>query len=268
MKKFEFVPEGIGECSVTAWIHTQSDIDAEQVKYPAIIICPGGGYFNVAPREAEPVAKPYFAAGYNTFILKYSTGDKAKNFNPLCQLASTIAHIRKFADKLNTAKDRIAVCGFSAGGHLAASLGTLHNKPEFLKRFGRSEYIRPEAIILCYPVITSDEYAHEGSIQRVSGAEVGSDSYAWFGLDGHVDAHTPPMFLWHTAADTTVPVENSMKMCMALSRAKIPFEYHVFPEGRHGMSVCTQEVNTPCEYNARWVEWSIKWLKHQYQDKC
>jgi len=274
MKVFDFIPEGIGECNVTAWIHTYQKAGVEQQLHPAIIICPGGGYVNVSAREAEPVAKPYFAAGYNTYILTYSVGEKAKSFYPLCQLAATIAHVRNHASEWNTAADQIAVCGFSAGGHLAASLGTLYDEPEFLTAFDQqvnysedttSEKqqkcsIRPDAMILGYPVITADEYAHQGSIEKVSDAEPGSERYAWFGLDKHVDGQTPPVFLWHTAADEVVPVENSLKMCLALSHAKVSFEFHVFPEGEHGMSVCTEEVGTPSEYNARWMEWSIEWL--------
>lgn len=167
MRVFEFFPEGIGECSVTAWIHTYRGPENQQRFYPAIIICPGGGYNYVTVREAEPVAKPYFAAGYNIFMLNYSVKDKAKDFYPLCQLASTIIHIRKYADEWNTAGNRIAVCGFSAGGHLAASLGTLYNESKFLEALRRRrpdltednllESIRPDAMILGYPVITSDE---------------------------------------------------------------------------------------------------------------
>lgn len=218
-------------CSKSAWLHVEHD--TREVSHPAIIICPGGGYNHVSGREAEPVARPYFEAGYNTFILTYSVGEKAKDFTPLCQLAATMAHICEHAQAWNTDPQKIAVCGFSAGGHLAASLGTLYKESafweEFNRRVKRSEgycesKIRPDAMILCYPVITADEYAHEGSIKKVSGAEVGSENYLWFGLDQHVDGQTPPTFLWHTAADSCVPVENSLKMCLALSKAKVPFE--------------------------------------------
>ena len=264
MDVFEFIPEGTKECKITAWIHSCLGIETERELRPAVIICPGGGYGHVSAREAEPVACPYFSVGYNTFILTYSVGEKAKNFNPLCQLASTIAHIRAHAEELSTAGNQIAVCGFSAGGHLAASLGTLYNEPEFLRMFGRADYIRPDAMILGYPVITSDEYAHKDSIESVSGAAKGSEKYTWFGLDRHVNEQTPPTFLWHTASDQLVPVENSLKICLALSNAKVPFEYHVFPKGGHGMSVCTEEVGTPSKYNARWMEWSIEWLNQVF----
>ena len=266
MRTFEFVPEGTTGCSVKAWIHDQNNSEELiQRIHPAIIICPGGGYSFVSDREGEPVAKAYFAAGYNTYILTYAVGDVAKNFVPLYQLASTIAEIRKHSDDWFTAKDKIAVCGFSAGGHLAASLGTLFNEEKFLQVYGKTEDIRPNAMILGYPVITADEFAHVGSIEKVSGAEKNSEEYAWFGLNEHVDDKTPPTFIWHTAEDTVVPVENSIKMIMALSEAKVPFEYHVLPKGCHGMSVCTREVGTWSPYNARWVEWSITWLNTLFE---
>ncbi len=263
MKIFEFIPEGVQDCSVTAWLHGTegfTEMAGYAYKRPAMIICPGGGYNMTSEREAEPVAKCYFAAGYNTFILRYAVGEMAKDFRPLCQLASAIAEVRKRAEEWYIAKDKVAVIGFSAGGHLAGSLGTLFNEDRFLKIFGREDDIRPNAMILAYPVITADEYAHTGSICNVSGAEIGSDDYRWFGLDRHVDAQTPPTFLWHTAEDTCVPVENSLKMAAALSAAKVPFEMHIFPEGNHGLSVCNIEVNSQYIYNARWMEWSIKWL--------
>lgn len=260
MKVFQFVPQGTTGCGVRAQLHEQNSEEIRQRIYPAVIICPGGGYEFVSEREAEPVARAYFAAGYNTYILTYSIGEAAKDFVPLSQLAATIVDVRKNADAWFTAKKKIAVCGFSAGGHLAASLGTLFNEEQFLEVFGKNEDIRPDAMILGYPVITADEFAHVSSIENVSGTKKGSNEYEWFSLEKHVDAQTPPTFLWHTAADNLVPVENSLKFAMALSVAKIPFEYHVVPKGGHGMSVCTYEVGTPSSYNARWMEWSITWL--------
>ena len=147
-------------------------------------------------------------------------------------------------------------------------MGTLFNEEKFLKVFGRTDNIRPDAMILGYPVITSDEYTHVESLENVSGSKKGSDAYFWFGLDQHVDAYTPPTFMWHTAEDATVPVENSLKMSAALSAAGIPFELHVLPKGAHGMSVCTKEVgeNTKTSiYNARWTKWCIEWLNAQFE---
>lgn len=259
---FDFIPENTESCCVKAWIHsTNESAEMRQRMYPAIVICPGGGYQLVSDREAEPVAKPYFAAGFNVFILYYSVGEYAKNFTPLIQLASTVAHIRKHSVELYTERNQIAVCGFSAGGHLAASLGTLFNEEKFTNQFPRDVDIRPDAMILCYPVITADQYAHVGSIETISDEKKGGETYRWFGLDQHVDEQTPPAFLWHTAEDKTVPVENSLKMAMALSNAGVPFEMHIFPNGCHGLSVCTKDVGSENSYNARWVEFSIQWLR-------
>ena len=262
MKILEFVPERQTECSVEAWLHIKSGYTEEEMKdFPAIIICPGGAYMDVARREGEPVAAAFYGAGYHTFILRYSIGERAKNFEPLCQLAAAMAYIRSHAKEWHVLPDKIAVCGFSAGGHLAASLGVLFNEPKFLEVYQKEEKIRPDAMILSYPVITSDQFAHVESIENGSGAKRGSAEYAWFGLDKHVDADTPPTFLWHTAEDSCVPVENSLKMSAALSAAKVPFELHVLPEGPHGMSVCTEEIDALCPYNARWVEWCVAWLR-------
>lgn len=268
MKYFEFIPDGTKYCNVQAWIHAYSELEFDQRLRPAVVICPGGAYRMVSKREAEPAALPFFAAGYDVFVLEYSVLDKAKNFEPLCQLAATFAHIRKHADEWMIDKDKIAVCGFSAGGHLAASLGILYNEEAFLKVFGRDEYIRPNAMILGYPVITSDKYAHVESIENVSGAKAGSKEYEWFGLDKHVDSNTPPAFVWHTAEDQTVPVENSLKLSMAFSAAKVPFELHILPHGMHGLSVCTKEVEKAGREsspgNRRWVKWCITWLNELF----
>lgn len=262
---FEFQPLRTENCQVYAYLQKNgASAEKKGRKLPVVVICPGGGYLGIADREGEPVAKEFFGAGYQAFVLHYATGDQAVDFVPLCQLASTVAHIRAHAEEWNIDEHSIAVCGFSAGGHLAASLGTLFNEEKFLKVWKREENIRPDAMILGYPVILADEYSDEESIEAVSGAKKGTPEYEWFGLDKHVDNMTPATFLWHTAADTGVSVENSLAFAAALSKVNVPFEFHVFPEGEHGMSVCTQEVGTPDSYNGRWVKWSIEWLNRQF----
>lgn len=266
MKYFKFQPEGVENCEVTAYVQTSGfSFKMRDRQIPAIIICPGGGYGEVSDREGEPIAKDYFAAGYHVFVLSYSVQERAKNFEPLCQLAATLAHVRKYAEEWRVDKDKIAVCGFSAGGHLAGSLGTLYNEDKFLEIWNRSENIRPDAMMLCYPVITADEYAHVGSISRVSGSQAGTEEYKWFGLDGHVDASTPPTFLWHIAKDDVVPLQNSLRMANALSLANVPVELHILPEGCHGMATCTWEVGNEDEYVARWMEWSKAWLAKMFE---
>ena len=272
MECFSFRPSHTEGCTVTAWLQNQPNMDGCAPRLlPAVVICPGGGYAYVSAREADPIAKPYFAAGYHVFLLEYTTGEGAKDFTPLWQLASAMLYIREHAAQWLLDAEKIAVCGFSAGGHLAASLGTLYHDGKFLNtvraRWGISPdpaRIRPDAMILGYPVILADAFAHKGSLELVSGSPEGSAGYAYFGLDQHVDADTPPTFLWHTATDGRVPVENSLRFALSLSAARVPFELHVLPTGGHGMSVCTREVNSEDPYNARWMEWSIRWLSKTF----
>ena len=267
MKEYSFSPDGVANCKVNAWLQCELT-ESPSRPHPAIVICPGGAYTFVSEREGEPVAKKFFSAGFSTFILFYAVQDRAKDFEPLSQLAATVAYIRRNAKNLYIDPEKIAVCGFSAGGHLAASLGVLYNNATFLRKFPQRENVRPNAMVLGYPVITADEYTHRETLRNISGgAQEGSDEHLYWGIDNHVTSHTPPTFLWHTATDTGVPAENSLKMAMALSKAKVPYELHVFPSGGHGMSVCTQEVDTYDPYNARWVEWSIIWL-HRLFDFC
>ena len=266
MKLFTFIPDGATDCTVEAWIH-QHDSPDENLRsmHPGIIICPGGGYGAISSRESAPIAEPFFAAGYNIYILNYSVKEQAKDFRSLCQLAAAIAHIRTNSQEFLTISDKIAVMGFSAGGHLAASLGTLFNNARFLQMWGRDDHIRPDAMILGYPVITADDvYSQIDSIERVSGAKKGTPEYRWFDLTDHVDCQTPPAFLWHTAEDQIVPVENTLLFSMALSKAKVPYECHILPEGPHGMGVCTNEIRSYHPYNARWTNWSIQWLNKQF----
>ncbi len=266
--KFEImVSNNLDNCYVSMCLHSELSISNEQfaTKRPAIVICPGGGYEFTSESEDEPVALNYFNAGYQVFVLHYSVKSKAKDFQPLLELAATVAEIRLRSKEFKVDPWKIAVCGFSAGGHLAASLGTLYNDKKFLQICPSLGSVRPDAMILGYPVITSDKWAHEGSIRNVSGSEKGTDEYIYFGLDKHVDSDTPKTFIWHTAQDASVPVENSLKLASALSAAKVPFELHIFPEGEHGMSVCTKEVGCYHPYNGRWVEWSIKWLNKVFE---
>ena len=265
LNSFTFVPDGIDGCQVKAYLQeTWRYKGIEQRQLPSMIICPGGGYGGVSAREDFPVGREFLAAGYHVFILTYSVKENARAFKPLCQLAATISHIRKHAEEWMANPDQIAVSGFSAGGHLAASIGTLAMTDEFLQVWNGDQNIYPNAMVLGYPVILANEFAHPGSIRNVSGCDVGTEGYRFFGLDQHVTKNTPPTFLWHTAADQAVPVENSLQFASALYKTGVPFELHVFPEGKHGVSTCTQEVGTYQPYNARWIEWAITWLNKQF----
>lgn len=264
MKLFTFTPDMTENCTVTAFLQSNIRGGLERLR-PAVIICPGGGYSGLTAREGEPLARKYFAACYNVFVLEYSVGEQARDFRPLLQLASAMAHIRNHAQEWGIDSDRIAVCGFSAGGHLAASLGTLYKDEKFLSVCTGQGNIRPDAMVLCYPVISAQQPTHRGSIENVSGnAPEGSDAWNYWSLENHVDSNTPPTFLWHTATDEAVSVKNSLKMANALTDAGVPYELHVFPEGNHGSCTCTAETRTENPYNARWIDLSIIWLNRVF----
>lgn len=265
MELVRFKPVPDSGAAVVGYLHTPVwEMPVRREVFPAVVVCPGGGYEMVSEREADPVALAFFARGYNVFILTYSVGENAKDFQPLRELSETVRAIREHKE-WRVDPEHIAVCGFSAGGHLACSLGTMWDDPELLKTYdNHGGANRPNAMILGYPVITADEFAHVGSIEHVSGCKQGTPGYEYFSLDKHVSKNTCPAFLWHTAEDDCVPVENSLKLAASLSREKVPFELHVFPKGWHGMSVCTEEVGCPDDYNAKWVELAAAWLDREF----
>jgi len=225
-----------------------------QKKKAIIVICPGGAYQWLSPRESEPVARAFEAMGYETSILRYTVhaeGDPAPlGLRPVRELSERVAQLRKTADGVP-----VFVCGFSAGGHLAATLGV------HWKTLGLS---RPDGLILCYPVITAEEgLCNPGSIQSIAG----ENQRDFFSLEKHVSADTPPTFLWHTAEDHSVPVENSMMFAAALRRCGVPFEMHIYPFGEHGLSLATDEVTEyekgrlPDAHVAGWINECDAWLE-------
>ena len=241
----------------------------------AVIVCPGGGYSGLSDREDEVVAAQYLAAGFATFILHYSVKENAQNFQPLKEAALAIKHVRENAERYNVDPDYIFITGFSAGGHLAASAGVFWDHPAVKELLGTEDtrVCRPTGMILCYPVITTGEYTHVHSTQRLCGkfnkepiVTYTREEADQFSLELHVKENTPPAFLWHTAADQAVPVENSLLFATALSRAKVPFELHIFPEGCHGLSLCNEQTMSGNEkmfvpHNEVWINLACKWAR-------
>ncbi|MCL1793392.1 MAG: alpha/beta hydrolase [Oscillospiraceae bacterium] len=247
---------------------SENSPELRNFKKKAVLVLPGGGYYITSDREAEPVAKAFFAAGMNAFVLRYSVKEEAVGYAPLLDAAMAIKYIRDRAEEWNIDKNKIVVCGFSAGGHLAASIGTLWKLDVISNTLNcEKSDVRPNGMILGYPVITSGPKGHMGSILRLAdaeGREPDREELDRFSIEKHVDFETCPAFVWHTADDTGVPVENSLCMCEALAENKIPFELHVFPHGAHGLSTATSEVAPndamAMPYVARWVEMAIKWI--------
>jgi len=205
----------------------------------AVIICPGGGYNRLAiEKEGATTARWLNSLGVSAFILKY----RLKEYGhpaPLRDVLRAVRLLRSGAPRWGIAPDRIGVLGFSAGGHLAASAGTLFDDPD-----GRTGAdldrvnARPDFLVLVYPVIRLiGPDAHTGSGKSLLGANATPEMLERYSLDSRVTKDTPPAFLVHGGTDTSVPPENSALFYLALRHAGVPAELHLYREGAHGIGL-------------------------------
>lgn len=238
-------------------------LDPERLR-AFVLICPGGGYEHLSVRESEAVAIKFNSLGFNSAVLTYTLAPMAFP-DALVDLAEAVKYIRSNAKKLNTNPDKIFVFGFSAGAHLSGTLGCYWNSELLKSRGFEKELIKPNGLLLCYPVITADEnFCHKGSILNVLGNS--SFSRDDVSLEKHVTSDFPKTFMWHTTQDEAVPTENSLLMAMALRKAKIPFEYHLFEKGKHGLALATEETSKPNGETveptcAEWINLAANWLR-------
>jgi len=235
--------------------------EAIDINRPAVLICPGGGYGFVSPREAEPVALHYVKAGFNCFVLDYTVHPNGRYPQQILEAACGVDLIRKHQEKWNL-NGKIAVVGFSAGGHLAASYSVLWNHADIQEKFNAQPV---DAAVLSYPVLSAGDYAHSGSIYNLLGHEPSGAEKEKFSLQNRVTKDTVPTFLWHTAADAAVPVENTLLYAMALRKQQVPFEVHIYPEGAHGLSTADElscnGVTEDHRYAQNWIDHSICFLR-------
>ena len=229
---------------------------------PCMLVCPGGGYGMCSERESEPIALKFLEMGFNVFVLTYSV---APNRFPtqIREVAAAMELIYKNATEWHCDTEKIAIIGFSAGGHLAAHYSTMFDCKEVREIFPDSKSVN--ASVLCYPVITADfNHAHKGSFLNLIGHEPNDEEVNYFSCERNVKSTTPPAFIWHTAADNCVPVKNSLLYADACAKNKVPFELHIYPYGAHGLSTCDRLTTTPdstIEYANQWLDCAKKWLK-------
>ena len=224
--------------NIVAFLHNDDE------KRDCMLIVPGGGYCMVVSHEAELPAMEFYNRGMNVFVLTYTTDITMSvplKKQPLNDISRAVRFIRKRAGEYNIDGKKFFVCGFSAGAHVCGSLAVHYAdvkdvEPEYDKISNK-----PDGVILSYPVITTGEFTHADSIRALLGGDPSTDELEYFSLEKQVDENTAPCFIWQTAEDGLVPVENSYLMAEALRKNKVPFAHYVFPNGFHGLSIANDE---------------------------
>ena len=229
----------------------------------AIVVCPGGGYGGLASHEGTDYALYLSQHGVAAFVLKYRLGSHGyRHPVMLGDAARAVRLVRSRASGLKLDAKKIGIMGSSAGGHLASTLLTHYD----LGDAGAADPVdrlssRPDLGVLCYPVITMESYGHAGSRENLLGKFPTADLVNLLSNEKQVSPGTPPTFLWHTVEDQAVPVRNSLEFAAALSRNGVPFDLHVYQQGRHGIGLASK----PPEFADAhpWAKDLVFWLKAQ-----
>ncbi len=224
--------------------------------HSGMIIVPGGGYTHRAEHEGEPIAKWLNEQGINAFVVDYRI-EPYSHPVPMVDVKRAIKFVRFHSEKFMTIPNKIGIMGFSAGAHVACCATEFYDEEDY-------EYCdnidkvsaRPDACVLCYPVITmKDEFCHSGSKERILGGNLSLEKK--LSCEENVRDDMPPVFLWHTFEDMSVPVRNSLEMALSLKAKEIPFELHIYPNGRHGLGIvkCVDVEGTN-----KWTQCFQNWL--------
>jgi acetyl esterase/lipase len=222
----------------------------------ACVVLPGGGYGGHAPHEGEPIARWLVGLGIAAFVATYRVAPH-RHPRPLLDASRAVQLVRSKASEYRVDPGRVAMLGFSAGGHLAATVGT-QRAPRVADDEAAACDARPDALILCYPVISFEEHNHPGSVANLLGDDATAAERAALSAQRNVTAATPPTFLWHTADDGVVPAAHSLLFAQALCERGVPCELHVFPHGAHGLGLAEQQ-GAP----AQWTQLCATWLSGQ-----
>ena len=237
----------------------------------AMLVIPGGGYQQVgSDREGEPVALAFLAKGYNCFVLNY----RVKNVpypSQLIDASRAVLHIRDNAEKYNVNKSRVFAVGFSAGGHLAGSLAILHNDPQVLSALKIFEgENRPDAVIMCYPVVSALLPTHKPSFEHLAGGipfdEIPYDLKQKLSLETQVNRSSAPLFIWHAAKDGLVPTNGSLALAQRYIDEKINVMLKIYPKGTHGLALAnrlTAEGSPTLIHSIaeKWIDEADEWLQ-------
>lgn len=253
MQSFHIPVPGHPEASLEGFLLDCEITLGQETNRPAVLVCPGGGYVYCSPREAEPVALSYAARGFHAFVLRYSVAKDAAGFTPLAEVSWAIGYIRENAAQWHINPNQIAVCGFSAGGHLALASGVLAEN-------------KPNAMILGYPATSAPNIPGADFLLKIlEGREDVTDADAEkYDLVSKITKDAPPVFLAATAEDL-LTTYGALPVANAYSRLGKPYELHIFQYGPHGYSLAnevsadgSQQMLEPAF--AQWQELSVQWL--------
>lgn len=264
---FPNLPKAKEKTQVTLYIpDVWKEVDEDQT-FPCTVICPGGSYWWCSEREAEPVALRMLGNGIAAAVVNYACQYQHYPLQ-LLEILAAITYIRRNSESLHIDPERIAVMGFSAGGHAACTAGLFWQEKLAEDTLGIVHgEDKPNGMILCYPVITSGEFTHEGSMKCLLGDDPNAELVAKMSLENQVTENAPQAFIWHTSEDGLVPVENSLLIAAALHKKGIDVEMHIYPRGGHGLSLCDETVtkrdglDDAAKYCSDWVPHCIKWIK-------
>jgi acetyl esterase/lipase len=277
--KCETIP--LGDTAGTPYLETYLLDDSKQFNTgklrPIVIICPGGGYMFTSDREAEPIALHFLKHGYHAVVLRYTVNTRLPQ--PMIDMARAILYVRAHAASWHADPGQLAVCGFSAGGHLCAAAGVFWDAPWLCEAVNaQPAQLRPDALILGYPVIdlsviapvkTTDDAEFEYLRQRIDHTIFGTANptraqYDMYALNLHVTPRTPPAFIWHTADDGLVPAQNALLFAAACDAQRVPYELHIFRSGTHGLAMADATTATSADQLnpavQPWIGMALTWL--------
>ena len=239
-------------------------------KRGGVVVLPGGAYIMHSASEGEPVAMAFAAAGYNAYVLKYSIGEHAVFPASAADVCRALKVIREHGQEWNQDAEKLALCGFSAGGHVAACAGTMWNREDVLLASGCSgEEGKPNGLILCYPGITVDIAGQGEMFRLLAGKRTLEELRELASAEKWVGPHTPPVFLWNGYHDKIVPVEHGLKLLDALAANDVPFECHTYMNGEHAGALNTPasslgDATRESSHTARWMGDCVRWLEEVF----
>ena len=265
MKMIHMQCPGYPDTSLEGYILDCKITLGQEIKRPAVVVCPGGGYVYCSDAEAEPVALSYASSGFHAFILRYSVGWNAAGFAPLKQISWVIGMLREKAEEWNIDPEKIIVCGFSAGGHLALASGVMAEN-------------RPNAMILGYPATFAPSWSGiDFMLKLLTGKETVTEvDEPEFNLVPKIDKNSPPVFLVATAKDALTP-HGALAVAKKYSDLGLGYELYIFQYGPHGYSLAN-ETSANGSYRlldpafAQWQKLSVEWIfktfgKPEFTDK-